>query len=111
MNFPCLYCQKEMKIRDPSNGTFWWECTPCDVIYVLGENKAYVYLNGYKTEDGGRYSITLKLDKEETIVGYYSPVTSFDSRPGTILMKLPIIVKNVTPANLKEKIRTLLTFS
>jgi hypothetical protein len=114
----CEFCQHLLTFH--SGGVNSWECRPCGYnIYQICDANKYLYSTDLfyqisnphgrhirweiEAENGG-YSLSLFPEMNLSIVWLWHGLH-------VSIIKIPYLVQNVRPENVKEKIKTLVTFS
>lgn len=114
MNFPCLYCQHPLqgyKHYDTVGANYlaWlWNCLDCKITYKVDFSNAWV---SYRCAwpDNNEYYLVSWISSNETFI-YHVDNSDASSDVNEVLHLLHLI-HNLTPTNLLDKIKTLLTFS
>lgn len=108
----CVFCKtycNRSEYPESKDSYRWWSCHRCGVCYsyhdVTGKLENCRYVRTIKDKE-----FMLYLDDHGTRLYVENPDDSWSSSPHSIL-QLDYKLRDVTPNNVQDKIRTLLTFS
>ena len=106
----CKYCGRECeKVSDKFQEDIlprWYQCSNmCNVAYLALGN--FIKIISLHTDLNNRtYGIDLNYDKNQTIIYCFPGIFL----PSELVTTIPGIIENLTPQNIKEKIKVYLTF-
>lgn len=107
----CLYCQMGLPAcitsLDTTTNSFYLNCKPCGATFQLQNDKLiYKTIRFYLNDQDPQYKYT-----EDHLHNRTTIYVAQDIASSKIILRLPFIVKNINPQNVKDKIKTYLTFS
>lgn len=109
MNFPCIFCQTDMSMdeKKPSEWVYhMWHCSGCRISYNFDKYGATIHYFNELSHTRG-HVLSIDFMNNETALYYIDQ----NNPPPETLLIVPYMIQGVTPTNLKDKIKTLLTFS
>jgi hypothetical protein len=102
MTLPCVFCNQRCNYNTMRSSYY---CKDCKVLY--DGDKEYLHNMTFDcTIKNVPYELTIDADKDVTILACWSEPDTL-----TLIMDFHPAMKGITPQNVENKIRTLLTYS
>lgn len=104
----CHFCNKECRLTMSKDNRYWLLCDYCNVTYRQ-DNDSNLEIIRFKTIlNDEKYSLDLIL-KESASEVLHIPFNL--KKLPTVILRLPFLIKGVTPSNCQDKIKTYIMFS
>jgi hypothetical protein len=114
--YACQYCHRRCIKSERAKKRFWWHsCSTCSVRFLVSITGMLVETEFYSTQNNKKYSILIEIKSNKTNLlidepDHYDRFNRIVKRGGKELIKSFDKIIDVTPQNLDNKIKTILTF-
>lgn len=120
-NYICHFCQQSCKRRKTkmSKNRYWHICKTCNVGHLVSLQGVLFITDLELKVDPNRYHVSIDYDSNQSNIEYWTPENWVSDRTGKKytryivqkLLTLDFCIKDLTPLNIKDKIKTYLLFS
>lgn len=103
----CHFCSKACRLTISKNNHYWFLCDYCNITYCQDDGNL-VTIRFKTILNDEKYSLDLLL-KDSVSEILHIPFNL--KKLPTVILRLPFLIKGITPSNCQDKIKTYIMFS